>query len=145
MDVFAYGSLMSESVLQVLLQRLPRMRPAVLRGYRRYMLVDRCYPAVVPRLPSDAVCGVLLCELTSEEVAVLNAFEDPAYERRFVPVWLTDAPCPSSVEALAYVRASDTEAVLLGDWSLGDFEGSPVYSAYLDRCRSFRSEYSVEK
>lgn len=76
---------------------------------------------------------------------MLNAFEDPAYERRFVPVWLTDAPCPSAVEALAYVRASDAHAELFGDWSLGDFENSSVYADYLDRCRYFRSGFEVKK
>jgi hypothetical protein len=43
------------------------------------------------------------------------------------------------------VRASDAEAVLLGDWSLDDFERSPMYPEYLDRCRDFRSGYVAEK
>ena len=145
LDVFAYGSLMSESVLQVLLQRLPTMRPAVLRGFRRYKLDGRSYPAVAPHLPSDAVCGVLLCNLSAAEVATLNAFEDPVYERRLVPVWLTDIPSSSAVEALAYVQANDEGPMLIRDWSLGEFESSPLYPEYLERCREFRSNYVAKK
>ena len=132
---------MSLEVLQVLLNRVPEVRPAVLRGYRRYRLVDRCYPAVVARGPSDAVCGRLLCNLSDAEVALLNAFEDDAYDRLFVPVWPTDEARPAMVKALAYVRPNDREAELVSSWSLDAFESSADYQPYLDACRKFVGRY----
>ena len=136
---------MSRDVLRVLLRRVPEMRPAVLRGYRRYRLVGRCYPAVVARGPSDAVCGRLLCNLSSEEVELLNAFEDSAYDRLFVPVWPTDEPRPVMVKALAYVRPTDEEAELVSSWSLEAFEASGDYLPYLQACREFVFKYEEPK
>jgi hypothetical protein len=83
--------------------------------------------------------------LSNEEIELLNAFEDKAYDRLFVPVWPTDAPRPVMVKALAYVRPTDEQAELVSSWSLEVFEASGEYRPYLDSCRQFVNGYQLPK
>ena len=73
MSRFVYGSLMSPEVLSSLLGRVPPRRPATLRGYRRFAIVDRVYPAVLAdeTTINDVVDGEVLHGMTRRELAVL--------------------------------------------------------------------------
>ncbi|CAI9099506.1 OLC1v1036344C2 [Oldenlandia corymbosa var. corymbosa] len=47
-NVFVYGSLLADDVVRVLLHRVPRSSPAVLRDFHRFSIKGRVYPAILP-------------------------------------------------------------------------------------------------
>ena len=76
--LFVYGTLMFDAVLVTLLKRLPESRPARLKGYRRFAIRDRVYPAIIPAADCS-VCGLVLLGLTAKERRILDEFEDEDY------------------------------------------------------------------
>jgi len=110
---FVYGTLMSKSVLELLIGRVPTMiQPAYLPSHVRYPVRNFVFPGVVPaeqrlnhkssyipkpvsnlfQLPkqlesTNYVEGVLLTDLTPAEVQVFDWYEDTAYLRSIVSVW----------------------------------------------------------
>ncbi|CAL2234458.1 unnamed protein product [Prunus armeniaca] len=87
--VFVYGSLMAEDVCRVLLNRVPQSSPAILKGYHRYSIKGRVYPAILP-VENDKVTGKLLLGITDPELHILDEFEDVEYERNTVEVSLVE-------------------------------------------------------
>jgi gamma-glutamylcyclotransferase (GGCT)/AIG2-like uncharacterized protein YtfP len=56
-NAFVYGTLMADEVLTSLLQRVPRMKPATIKGFARYKVKNAVYPAIVPSTPESSVQG----------------------------------------------------------------------------------------
>lgn len=79
--VFTYGTLLSEQVLHAVLGRVPERMNCKLQGYIRRPIHDQCYPAVTKATELDVVHGKVLLRITPIELALLDKFEDPAYER----------------------------------------------------------------
>ncbi|SPQ94687.1 unnamed protein product (mitochondrion) [Plasmodiophora brassicae] len=78
--LFVYGTLMCPEVLRCLIGRIPGHRAASVPGLQRYALRDMIYPVVVPE--ADATTdGLLLLDLTLEEMVVLDEFEGDGYNR----------------------------------------------------------------
>jgi gamma-glutamylcyclotransferase (GGCT)/AIG2-like uncharacterized protein YtfP len=109
-SVFVYGSLQSRAVLSVLLgtRGAPppeRMLAATLRGFRRFAIRERVYPAVVPealarKVPFAAratvpehVRGLLLLGLDDEQLRRFDQFEDEDYTREEVTVRVDKTQC----------------------------------------------------
>ena len=109
-SVFVYGSLQSRAVLSVLLgsRGAPppeRMLAATLRGFRRFAIRERVYPAVVPealarKVPLAAraevlehVRGLLLLGLDDEQLRRFDQFEDEDYTREEVTVRVDKTQC----------------------------------------------------
>jgi len=67
-------------VLRVLLRRVPQHAAARVRGYRRFALEGRPYPAIV-REKDAQVIGKVLLDLTPSELRILDDFEGDEYER----------------------------------------------------------------
>lgn len=133
MSRFVYGSLMAPEVLAALLGRVPARVPATARGYRRFAIRDRVYPAVVPE-PGASVDGEILSGMTDRELAVLDWFEDEAY----VPTALTaETFAGEALEVVAYVF--DDRAQLAGDWSYDAFRSAHL-DAYVEMCEAFAED-----
>lgn len=79
--VFTYGTLLFEQVLQAVLGRVPERVNCKLVGYIRRPIHDQCYPVVLKATPENVVRGKALLGITPIELALLDKFEDPAYER----------------------------------------------------------------
>ena len=95
--LFIYGSLMSEEVLRALLHRCPTVQPALLRGFHRFRIRGRPYPAIAPvpadfadggAAPGGEVAGLVLCGLSEAERAILDYFEVHLPPRMCVVVWV---------------------------------------------------------
>src|SRR5882757_5454418 len=80
--LFAYGSLMFDEVLIALLGRIPTRTPAIAAGWRVIALPERVYPGLIQASGDADAPGVLIHGLTAAEWAVLDAFEDNAYQLR---------------------------------------------------------------
>ena len=82
MTIFVYGSLMAGEVLHGLLGRVPAMRGgAVLPGYVRHRLRGEVFPAIVPA-PGSSVAGLILDDLTVDELRWFDWFEVTLRRRR---------------------------------------------------------------
>ncbi|KAL0922193.1 hypothetical protein M5K25_006162 [Dendrobium thyrsiflorum] len=86
-NVFVYGSLLADEVVNALLKRMPPCSPAILNGYHRYSIKGRVYPAILP-VESKKVIGRVIKGVTDAELHVLDAFEDEEYKRSTVEVFL---------------------------------------------------------
>lgn len=127
--LFVYGSLTFVEVLDVLLDRVPRHRPARADGWRAAALLDRPFPGLVAA-PGSA-SGVLLTDLTPREQEILDAFEGPMYDRRLIGL-------ADGTSALAYVCVNES-LVLAENWDRAAF-GTRELPAYLRRCRQWRTD-----
>jgi len=102
---------MSAPVLETLIGRVPKMISAFLPGYHRYPVRNLVFPGVIPAIDkklytpkpvsnrlslphplesigSNYVEGMVLTDLTAEEVQVFDWYEDTAYLRSIVSVWI---------------------------------------------------------
>ena len=109
-----------------------RARAACVRGFHRYRIRDRVYPAIARHEDARRVDGYLLSSLTSRELAVLDWFEDEAYVMRSVRVELADG---ANAETIAYVY-EDTRN-LHGTWDYDEFDTrtSTIISSRATRSR----------
>lgn len=138
MSRFVYGSLMAPEVLSSLLGRVPPRAPACVRGFHRYRIRDRVYPAIARHEDGGRVDGYLLSSLTSRELAVLDWFEDEAYVMRSVRVELADG---ANAETIAYVY-EDTRN-LHGTWDYDEFRHAHL-DDYLVACDAFAEDIRDE-
>ena len=135
MAVFVYGSLLFDEVLLALLKRNPSTRPAVLRGFTRYALRGRVYPAIAPASEAAGdggqVEGLLLCDLTAAERSILDDFEDEDYVKTMLDVRAEDG---AMVQADAYVWRAEFASELEGSWDCATFRAAHL-DEYLVMCR----------
>eukprot|EP01119_Soliformovum_irregulare_P008586 TRINITY_DN21695_c0_g1_i1.p1 TRINITY_DN21695_c0_g1~~TRINITY_DN21695_c0_g1_i1.p1 ORF type:complete len:145 (+),score=30.98 TRINITY_DN21695_c0_g1_i1:109-543(+) len=130
-NVFVYGSLMSRDVLTILLRRVPKMEDAKLRGYHRFRVRDRVYPAIYKH--DDAfVQGKVLLEITDEERRILDEFEDSEYESH--PITATVDSTGQEVPASVYVFKNRDP--LHGEWDYSEFERDHL-PKFMTMCQVF--------
>lgn len=82
--LFVYGTLQHPPLLEHLLGRAPALEPAAVAGWRAARLHGRVYPGLVPA-PGGSASGHVV-EVDDGELAVLDRFEGPQYERITVSV-----------------------------------------------------------
>ncbi len=110
--LFVYGTLQHPPVLERLLGRVPSLVPAVVDGWQAVALRGRVYPGLVPAAGASAHGHVL--EVDDDELAVLDRFEGPQYER--ITVTAGDA------DACAWRLRDEHLHLGLGrDWDLAGF------------------------
>ncbi len=131
--LLSYGTLQIPDVLDILLGRQPRQTPATIHGWRVVALNNRPYPVLVPGTGSDHVTGLVFTDLTDDEWATVDAFEDPVYDLHEIPV--ADAP-----PAWAYASTSSPTATT-HPWALETFVETEL-PAYLRSCRQWRARHS---
>ncbi|KAF4945348.1 hypothetical protein FSARC_14445 [Fusarium sarcochroum] len=95
----------------------PLARPAKVKGYARYALHNRDYPAVVKHA-SQEVYGYLLSLNTTSQRKKLDDFEGETYKVTPVLVILDDG---STVDADIYVWDGDKDALTNEPWELEKF------------------------
>jgi gamma-glutamylcyclotransferase (GGCT)/AIG2-like uncharacterized protein YtfP len=85
--VFTYGSLMFDPVWRRVVQGQYRRRAATLAGFDRFAVRDETYPGVVRSASAAAsVSGMLYLDVLVADMARLDAFEGPDYQRINAPV-----------------------------------------------------------
>jgi len=117
-NVFTYGSLMFDDIMQNLLGKPATKIPAVLQGWMRHALKDRTYPGAVPATdPNAKIDGILWLSLTDQDLAILDRFEGNEYDKLQVEVL---SAAGQTYPALLYAW-KDTSA-LLGEWDVAEFD-----------------------
>ncbi|MFQ6638638.1 hypothetical protein Gotur_015513 [Gossypium turneri] len=115
-NVFVYGSLLSDDVVRVLLNRVPPSSAALLNHFHRFSIKGRVYPAILP-VQNRHVSGRVLMGISDPELHILDEFEDDEYQRTRVEVSLLESS--DKLQAHAYVWRNTSDPNLYGDW---DFE-----------------------
>ena len=120
-NLFAYGTLMCEDIMQQVAGCLPARLPAILTGYQRRAVRDEQYPGVVA-CRAGRVEGVLYRELPGFAWPRLDDFEGDMYLRRRVRVALADG---DTLAAETYVvRPRFVARLAPHEWSLAEFLSS---------------------
>lgn len=127
-NLYTYGTLQLPQIMSQIVGRPVFGRPARLAGFARFCIRDRVYPAII-QSPGAEVEGVLYEQLTAEELARLDDYEGPIYERRTVEI---DA-AGTRLSACTYVLRPEHGARLSSEpWELDVFEREHLAS-YLAR------------
>ncbi len=118
-NFFFYGTLMHPKVLQRVVRNEHRAEPATLHGFARYKVRGQTYPAMIEQR-DGVVEGIVRFDVSEADVARLDKFEGPAYERISIrPSLKTGAP----IDCQTYVCRNEYRAGLTSDqWSLDWFE-----------------------
>ena len=119
LSVFAYGTLLVPEIALAVVGRLPVSCRAELHGFARYLVKHEVYPGVIPE-PGAVVAGMLYSDVRQRELALLDEYEGPTYERREVEVRLV--PADVRVRAQCYVVREALSDVLSAEpWDLDHF------------------------
>jgi hypothetical protein len=122
--LYAYGTLQVPAIIAHVIGRELAGRPARLRGYARYRVEGRPYPAIV-EVPGMEVDGVVFSGIEAAELERLDSYEGNLYERRRLPVWVGD----HSIRAETYLLRPEYSHWLSGEsWDLARFEREHLVS-----------------
>lgn len=127
-NLFTYGTLMWPDIMTGVIGRRIEGRPAVLENARRLRVKGQDYPSLISA--NGTVSGVLYENLTSGDIAALDLFEGPEYDRRPVEV-VVDG---QKIEAETYFT-SNAGLLLLEETEWTPDMLSP------DRLNQFRNSY----
>jgi gamma-glutamylcyclotransferase (GGCT)/AIG2-like uncharacterized protein YtfP len=139
-NLFVYGSLMSEEVLQVLLGRVPACAAASLGGFVRYSIRGKQYPIIAKTNKQDVVKGKLLYGINPQEVRVLDLFEGDEYVRTDVIAQTEDGKQINAATYVATTNAFETlKPHLSNEWSYEQFRDNHLQS-FLNMCTKFKDD-----
>jgi len=117
-NLFAYGTLMCESIMYEVSGLYLPNEPGILRGYGRRAVTGERYPAIVP--DKDAIVqGIIYRNVSVSAWDRLDRFEGEMYEKHFVTVELKDQTTLSAETYVihpAYLNYLDQS-----DWDFDDF------------------------
>jgi gamma-glutamylcyclotransferase (GGCT)/AIG2-like uncharacterized protein YtfP len=153
-NVFVYGTLMYPQVLHALLNRVPSKSKAAIHGYKRYKIKGQVFPGVIPATPECKVEGVLLKELTPEDMVVFDEFEGEEYYKLPIQPQLiseengneiasTTAPAPV-IDASVYIWQDSLRDLLYGEWDPEAFAKTHLES-YVEMCTAFAEELKEQQ
>lgn len=138
--LFCYGSLQVAEVICEVIGRTPSGQPATLPDYRPFRIKGATYPGIA--LTEGAKTpGVVLCDLTENEFARLDAVEGEPYERKLKQVRISSG---SSVAAWVYLLPADKLNCLSEEvWDLAAFRRNDL-GEFMRRCLGIPAEGEAE-
>ena len=117
-NLFVYGTLMCEDIMQEVAGCCLSHEPGTLRGYSRRAVKGEHYPALVPH-ESGRADGLVYREVPPSAWERLDRFEGEMYRRQEVQVELDDGRL---LPAATYVARAEFLAQLeLYDWDFAGF------------------------
>lgn len=79
-DLFCYGTLQFNAVIQQLLGRIPESAPASLANFATFSVKSQTYPGLAEQ-PGASTTGRIYRTITDEELQILDRFEGQEYFR----------------------------------------------------------------
>ena len=117
-NLFTYGSLMCEDIMFAVTGDPLRRTPALLSGYRRFLVQNEQYPGVVPS-SGGQVQGIVYHDISPKGWSRLDRFEGDFYTRSLVAVRYEMG---DEAMAYCYVFRSEFRDRLTGDeWNFETF------------------------
>ncbi|KAI7876413.1 hypothetical protein K492DRAFT_172561 [Lichtheimia hyalospora FSU 10163] len=94
-----------------------RMRPAILKGHKRYALKNRPYPGIVATgNDQDSVRGIVCEGLSQADVHRLDLYEGDEYKRDQVQVFAIDEEDDIAISCQAYIWTEGNDQLENYDW-----------------------------
>lgn len=142
MSCFVYGTLMYPEVLKALIERVPRMEPAVIQGYQRYRIRDQVFPGTIrSSAPGAQLQGLVLFDLQPAELEVLDEFEGEEYFKEEVQAQLEGG---ATCTTIVYLWQDRLRPVLYGEWDPHEFREQRL-GAYEVMCRQFAADIEQQR
>lgn len=125
-QLFAYGSLMCVDIMAAVVGNHLRSTPAILPGYRRFLVRHEHYPGVIAKEDST-VAGIVYHGISPESWTRLDRFEGEMYDRRLVGIRFADG---SEAQSFCYVfRPEFRHRLTTTEWNYAAFlrEGKQIF------------------
>jgi len=117
-NLFAYGTLMCDDIMQEVSGCRLSHVPGILKGYSRRSVKGEHYPALVPEA-AGRVNGVVYRNVPNSAWDRLERFEGEMYARRLLRIELTDG---AILRAAAYVvKPQFLDHLEPSEWDFADF------------------------
>ncbi|EFN58718.1 hypothetical protein CHLNCDRAFT_140371 [Chlorella variabilis] len=141
MSAFVYGTLMYPEVLNALINRVPKMEPAVILGYQRYRIRGQVFPGTIRSAPDSQVAGMVLLDLQPDELEMFDEFEGDEYYKEGVEARLEGgAACPTTV----YIWQDSLRSYLYGEWDPQEFREREL-ERYVEMCAGFAADVQQQR
>ena len=101
---FVFGSLQSDQVCQVLINRVPTQKSARIEGYSRRCYSRGTFPGIIAE-PKSSVNGKLI-EITEKEEEIFDLFEGEDYEKIVVDVYVDEGGKERIERANLYISSA---------------------------------------
>ncbi len=109
---------MLSDIIQGVLGRSLDPHVASVKGYQRYCVQNRVYPAMVKGSGDDFVRGIAYLDIDSHQLRLLDQFEGEMYQRVLLEAILTE----QSIMAYAYICKPTYQHLLTSEiWTLDCF------------------------
>ena len=117
-NLFAYGTLMHEDIMQEVAGCIPPHEPGTLKRYSRRCVKGENFPAIVPD-QAGRVAGIVYKNVSDLSWERLDLFEGDFYARRLVQVELNDG---TTFSADAYVvKTQFVDRLAPSEWDFENF------------------------
>ena len=132
-NIFAYGSLMFDTVRDLLIDDRYRKLEGYVSGYKRLGVRDEVYPGLVASTDSR-VDGVVLLDVNRSDIHLLDEFEGAYYRRQSITVVCGHRQC---IHAQAYVFRDEYRFLLTdNEWDAERFCNNDI-KTFLSRYQGF--------
>jgi gamma-glutamylcyclotransferase (GGCT)/AIG2-like uncharacterized protein YtfP len=116
-NVFAYGTLMSEEVWLKVVKTKHKSKAGTLAGFERKKLTGKTYSGMIKK-DNTKTEGIIYFDISGEELKTLDSFEGEEYERQKINIFSGD----KTIECFTYIYKDEYKKNLLSDeWSFEDF------------------------
>lgn len=137
---------MYPQVLHAILNRVPSSCKASIHGFKRYNIKGQVFPAIIKASPECKVQGLLIQELTPEDMVVFDEYEGEEYYKISVQpqLILEDGnETTATLPVTAYIWQDSLIDLLYGEWDPDTFEKTHLES-YVEMCTEFAEELKEE-
>lgn len=135
-NLFVYGTLMFDEILQQLVKNRYQKIVAQLPGHVRRTIKGEDYPGVIPS-PGSTVLGELVLDVHADDIVRLDEFEGEYYERK--PVIIISGKTEYPAEA--YIVKQQFQTLLSSSqWDPDVFRANGL-SSFLNRYRYFLEQF----
>ena len=139
MNLFVYGTLLYQSVMDLVVEQKFNAMSARLPDYTRCCLRRRVYPGIVPHKNSH-VDGLIYFDMSEQAIQRLDFFEGVEYDRIDVQPFLSNG---ESIQSCAYVVSPIYQNVLeVYKWNEDSFEQNHL-DIYLKHVQRVMKNYQL--
>ena len=137
--VFVYGTLSFDEIISALLGRKARGAPAKIYGYKIVRITGKRYPGLIKSSnKKSSVEGMVHSDVSSEELKLLNTFEDDFYKLESEIVVCENG---KTVTALTYIVPKENlNFASSEEWDRGGFRRKHL-ADYMKMVSEFRRSY----
>ncbi len=125
-NIFVYGTLLFPEITGKLTGKLFKTSPAVLHGYKIYLVKGSDYPAIFPEKGASTK-GNILFNLDDSDIEILTFFEGDQYKTEKASILQNGKPLDTNV----FIWAKAKNELIEQEWNINQFRLKSLHY-YLD-------------